>query len=96
MSYVRWTSKCNDVFFMTHDPNRCPDETCPGSDLYIYDSVDDVIVCCGCPLQDTEFICTTGTQMAAHIEKHLAAGHHTRLSVLEYFRELGDQEPPKD
>lgn len=96
MSYVRWGSKCQDTIDAMPEDKACPDETCPGSRLYIYDGEDaagkDAIVCCCCPLAPSDgdypenFCAYNDTEMAEHLEQHIAAGHHTRLSVLAHFR----------
>lgn len=89
MSWVRWGSKCqNTVVRMTADL-ACPWEACPGSSLYIYESVLDVFVCCGCSLNarrdsdgdHDDFTCKTRDEMLDHIELHVAAGHHVRPSL---------------
>jgi hypothetical protein len=45
-----------------------------------------------CPLLKTseplgeDFKAFSDAEMAAHLEEHVAAGHHVRLSVLAHFR----------
>jgi hypothetical protein len=73
MAYARWSSFC--------DPAVCPN--CPSSDVYIYDG-EHGITCCGCYLrhdvaEDGDWVYTvfdTGEEMQAHLERHIAAGHH--------------------
>jgi hypothetical protein len=96
VSYVRWGSTCQATIDRMPEDEACPDATCPGSALYIYDGTDnsgkDAIVCCCCSLASSDgdypenFCAYNDVEMAAHLEQHVAAGHHTRLSVLAFFR----------
>jgi hypothetical protein len=92
MSYVRWGSKCQNTIDEMPEDKACPDDTCPGSTLYIFDHCDGYICCCMCPLLKTseplgeDFKAFSDAEMAAHLEEHVAAGHHVRLSVLAHFR----------
>jgi len=66
---------------------ECKD--CPGSDLYIYEDLDDVIVCCGCNLDKdrNDFKAPDEAAMDAHIQEHVKAGHHT----FQYLMHPGDE-----
>jgi hypothetical protein len=88
MSWCRWGSVCTNAV-VTSDLDAlneaCKD--CPGSDLYIYESVTDKFVCCGCYLHASEnFEVNTHAEMNQHILEHDKAGHHVRKSLLELAR----------
>lgn len=82
MSWTRWGSLCTQTVVPMDEDLACPPETCPGSDLYIYESTDGFI-CCACPFGDGErdFVAATVDAMQNHIEDHVAAGHHVRPSI---------------
>ncbi len=59
-----------------------------GSDLYIYRAIDDVLVCCGCPLGiPGGFTGLSGgfttTGMLSHIELHQEAGHSVPQDAID-------------
>lgn len=92
MSWIRWGSPCQSMLFDPED-DACSLETCPGSDLYVYDSTSGFIECCACPLipnngEGYPFQAKTPLEMVEHLKKHQEAGHHFRPSLLR--RPLGD------
>lgn len=86
MSWCRYGSKCQNTIVLFECDLVCPRVTCPGSDLYIYES-DDAFVCQWCPLatgtevEIIDFRCATEDEMFGHIEEHVKAGHHVRPSI---------------
>ena len=90
MSWVRWGSKCSGLYGPTPEAEKaneaCPDSTCPGSAVYIFDAAEGY-ECCGCWLQpgdviDARFRTKSGAEMVAHLKEHIAAGHHVAASLL--------------
>lgn len=83
MSWVRFASKCTWTIPPNPRNDVCPDWMCPGSSVYIYESVyPDGIVCCSCSLMKYEdFVAQTRDEMLDHIEEHVRAGHHVRPSL---------------
>lgn len=66
-------------------------------DLYIYHSVDGGLVCCACRLlgeNGENFRAFKRSDMIAHIEAHVAAGHDVQEYVVKELQaemELGDE-----
>lgn len=60
-------------------------ENCPGSDVYVYESTNDMIVCCWCRLSTTgrDFECKTPEEMQEHLREHVKAGHHVRPTLYD-------------
>ena len=46
------------------------------SDIYIYPSIDGVIVCAGCLMSDGSFSIDNDTDLINHIKSHRHAGHY--------------------
>lgn len=86
MSWCRWGSRCDNTIPQTKVDAECAAKGCPGSQLYIYESMLDTFVCCGCLLSSGDFECKTEEEMNAHILEHDAAGHHVRRSLLASAR----------
>ena len=87
MSFVRWGSACGQW----GRPNDCPEgEKCPGSSVYIYESVYGGIECCGCDVGDRHNF-DTDAEVLVHLEAHRAAKHHVPERVMRGFR--GEPEP---
>ena len=84
MSWARFGSPCQ-YGLPPHPANDvCPVETCPGSDVYVYERDDTELVCCMCSLsvdQEGDFI-GNEHQMIRHLNRHKEAGHHVRPSLI--------------
>ncbi len=85
MSWVRFNSVCQNGLPPNPLNEVCPDDKCPGSDVYIFDIgpvegiEGDMVECCGCAFGH---FMGTEEQMLDHIDKHLEAGHHIRPSLM--------------
>lgn len=64
-----------------------------GSQVYVYHSTSDMLVCCGCAL-DGSFETASRAAMIDHLRDHEAAGYRVPLCVFEAFEaeiaSLGD------
>ncbi len=80
MSWVRFGSVCGNAFPPNELNDVCPDDKCPGSDLYIFERGENEVECCGCAFG--EYFFGNEEQMLDHIDRHVAAGHHVRRSLL--------------
>ena len=53
--------------------------------VYVYESQDDLLRCCGCWL-DGDFSCATDSEMVDHLLKHREAGHLVPDNVIAGLR----------
>lgn len=85
MSWVRWGSPCWASVPAYSVNESCPRESCPGSDVYVYEHADGGFACCCCPLLGGEledFRALDAAGMRTHLREHREAGHHVRPSLL--------------
>ena len=110
MSWCRWGSKCTNTATKAarefcglpvepDENDACPDETCPGSDLYIVEELYRLICYCGVdedgcfqisdPYVDKNLTLSreAAKLMAGHVLAHDASGDHVRKSILAWARE---------
>lgn len=84
MSWCRWGSPCDFTFppGLYQVDVDCAKNGCKGSSLYIYEQGDNEFCCCWCILRDDDrdFV-GNEDEMLAHIDEHVAAGHHVRQSL---------------
>jgi hypothetical protein len=79
MSLCRFRSPCDSLAFHRYEEDIACDP-CPGSELYIIETGDDVYECVWCKLGDSSPMTYEATM--AHILAHDAAGHHVRKSLV--------------
>jgi hypothetical protein len=78
-----------------------PDFVIPKSDVYVFMSKSG-LECCGCKLSSKSFFATTYTEMIAHLQAHIEAGHTVPKHVIPMLEdemlEYGDstEEEPND
>jgi hypothetical protein len=85
MSWVRKGSRCHQGYPFREDAG-CPPDTCPGSDVYVFENVEGHVECCMCDLAEGawgRFKAATVPEMVEHLRAHIAAGHHVPVSLLE-------------
>lgn len=65
------------------------DAPCPGSCLYLYESVDGGLCCCGCPLhqEGDNARLYSYVEILVHLERHEAAGHHFPKRIVDSMRD---------
>ncbi len=86
MSWARFGSICTNGTPYNPINETCQDETCPGSDVYVY-RMKDGFSCDLCRIKHCEnFKTKTENEMIDHLIEHQKAGHHVRPSLL--IREL--------
>lgn len=83
MSYCRFSNKTYKPY-----PKELPEFTIPKSDVYVYEHVDGGITCCGCELKGEQSWFYTYSEMIAHLEKHIKAGHVVPVHVIPALREM--------
>lgn len=55
-------------------------------DVYVYDDCNGGVTCCGCSLADCRHTnMETHKEMAAHLQKHVGAGHDVPQHVIDFM-----------
>ncbi len=90
MSYCRFSDKTYKPY-----PKEIPGLIIPKSDVYVFEDVYGGIRCCGCRLDNEATRFDTYSEMIAHLEKHIEAGHtvpdHVIPALKEVIAERGDE-----
>jgi hypothetical protein len=81
MSWVRWGTPCEDTF-LGNVQGKCEKKKCPGSSVYIFESVYGGIECCGCSLEGKSFNAKSTAGMIRHLRRHKKMGHHFPLHFI--------------
>ena len=86
MSWCRFGSPCTNGYPPNPVDETCVD--CPGSALYVYEGTDGYYHCCWCLLRDDgeDHLTETAEEMWAHVDEHVNAGHHVRMSMRREHR----------
>lgn len=56
------------------------------SDIYLYHSIDNQYVCCGCKLIDKGFACNDIPTMLKHLDAHRAADHDVPQRAIDRLK----------
>ena len=94
MSLCRWGHKCYEGYPLTVEDRKCAANGCPGSSLYIYEIKDNSYVCCVCPIEKTDYILNSESELYNHLIEHEKRRHHFPRNLLKKATEFLEKKEP--